>query len=299
MRQEKTSNHALLGKCPVCGQGNIIYSHGNYVCTNHFTNNGGRSRCKFCIPENYYGVEWNDALVKELIENGETDYLQMKLPTGIPYNGKIKAIPGDRLAVVPLNHYAEGAVCPNCGGKILKTKKGYACENQVKKNQTCSFFFPNRLANRFITEDELISFLNGEQRILDGFHSNNKKPFSGYLTMNDEGVALVSSKVEKCPSCGGDILIGTCAFNCSNYKPEDGCEFSIMRSYNGHSMTVKEVQQLLDTGEVSFPCSDQYGHLLRGRLVISENNGIIELRKEYYHYNSQTEELMNTDQDDK
>lgn len=292
MKQKKESSQALLGKCPVCGHGNIIRNHGNYVCTEHFTNNDGKRRCSFCIPHNYYGVELNDTLIKGLIENGETDYLEMKLRSGIPLYGKIRAIKDKGLTVIPLKHYIKGAICPKCGGKILKTRTGYACENQVKKNQTCTFYFPNRLANRLISTDDFMSFLRGDQKILDGFRSNTNKSFSGYLMMNEDGGAFVSSRVGICPSCGGEIRVGECAFNCTNYSSEDGCKFSISRSYNGHAMTVKEVRELLDTGVVSFMCCDQYGHFFSTRLTLAKRNDIVEVKKEYYIDSEHAKEFM-------
>lgn len=267
----------VLGNCPVCGRGNILKYHGSYICTEHFTNADGHQRCSFILNPIVKNCKLTDDIVKQLIDNGETEYMEMKANTLYPYLGKLVAIPGKGVEVHALKKEL-GVSCPKCGGRILVTRQGYACENELIKNPTCNFFVGNKLSNRFIHEEEVRDYIEGKEKILDGFMSNAKVPFSGYLRQNEEGGTDISVKVGKCPNCGGEIRVGYRAFNCSNYKK--GCTFNIFREFSGHPMTVREARELLRKGEVNINCSDTYGNKFIYRLYIGSSEGKVSVRKE-------------------
>lgn len=271
------SEKKILGKCPVCGCGNILKYHGSYICTEHFTNADGHKRCSFILKPIVKNCKITDDTVMQLIDNGETEYMEMKANATYPYMGKIVVIPGKGLEVRALKKEL-GISCPKCGGKILITRQGYACENEMKKDATCNFFVGNRLSNRIIREEEVRDYIEGKEKILDGFTSKAKVMFSGYLKMNEKGGADISVEVGKCPNCGGEIRVGYRAFNCSNYK--NGCNFNIFREFSGHPMTVKEARELLSKGEVKIDCSDTYANKFIYRLYIAQSEGKACVKKE-------------------
>jgi hypothetical protein len=88
--------------------------------------------------------------------------------------------------------------------------------------------------------------------------------FSAYLTRGKDGKIVLSSKIGICPHCGGRMLVGVKAFNCSNYK-KDGCEFKVWKHYYGHKTTLRDVQDLLEHGEMTTPFEgySANGHIQR------------------------------------
>lgn len=274
----KREEKKLIGKCPVCGRGNIIRYHGNYICTEHFTNADGHRRCSFYIPSEFKGCDIKEETIRQLLERGESDLLEMKTNSNYPYLAKIVVVPEKGIEVHPLKKEL-GIRCPKCGGRILVTRQGYACENELKAEPTCSFFVGNKIGNRFIRENEVIDYLQGKSVILDGFQSNAGKPFSGALRMNEQGITYVDFKMGRCPNCGGEILVGHGAFNCSNYKGGKGCTFNIFREYSGHPMTADEVRELLSKGEVKIECTDTYGNKFVYKLLIVKSGGKASIKK--------------------
>lgn len=138
--------------------------------------------------------------------------------------------------------------CPVCDGKIIKTCKGYCCQNSVGENPSCSFFIPGVICNRYLKDDEVKTLLSEKNIPLDGFSNNNKVIFSSILSLSGSSVNI-NSKVTLCPKCGGDIHIGQKAYNCSNYSnTEHPCNFMIWRSLGGHSVTPDEVREICENG---------------------------------------------------
>lgn len=258
----------VLGKCPLCGTGNIIIHHGNFVCTNHFINADGRPRCSFSLPYDFRGGKITKEIVKDLIENGETDFLKMISHKGSPYLCKLKAVPGK--SIVPIyQKLLLGLRCPVCGGEMVSTNRSYCCENYLKNPATCHFSVPHIMCKRNIRSHELAGMLEGGTEVLDGFRSATGTSFSGFLDIDADYHTYVNSRVGKCPACGGDLLVGPGGFNCSNYK--NGCEFKISREYDGHLMSVAEVRKLLSDGELVISGSDTFGNIISDRLTIEHD----------------------------
>jgi hypothetical protein len=108
------------------------------------------------------------------------------------------------------------------------------------------------------------SFLEGEQQVLDGFTSLDGKVFSSLLVVKDDGIVGLDSKVTICPSCGGNILAGPIAYNCSNFKnPEVNCNFSLWRNIAGHHVSAEEMRQICEEGRTREP------------LELFQNNGAV------------------------
>ena len=51
----------------------------------------------------------------------------------------------------------------------------------------------------------------------------------------------------RCPHCGGEVRVGTRAFNCSNYSNQQApSSFAIWRNIGGHQLTLEEAKELCE-----------------------------------------------------
>lgn len=141
------------------------------------------------------------------------------------------------------------ATCPFCGGRVVKTTKGYRCENNIGDQPKCSLSINGVIGNRKMADNEISELLANRRIMLDGFATKEWKTFPTVLILADDGSIMMDSKITKCPHCGGDIRVGTKAFNCSNYKQEGNpCNFVIWRNMGGHLLTEKDVREICEKG---------------------------------------------------
>lgn len=90
-------------------------------------------------------------------------------------------------------------------------------------------------------EQEMKGYINKTIRDIESMDSINvlaptRKPGS------------VGSIVGKCPTDGGDVVIGNKVYFCSNYnpdKPEDGCDFVVGRNIAGANLPMTDMKKLL------------------------------------------------------
>ena len=142
--------------------------------------------------------------------------------------------------------------CPFCGGNVVKTCKGYRCENNTDEAPKCCLYLNGVIGNRKMSDEEISTLLEKREVMLDGFATKEWKSFPTVLSLKDDGTLDMSSIIGKCPRCGGDIRIGAKAFNCSNYKsPTNPCEFVIWRNIGGHLLTLDEVRQICTDGQTT------------------------------------------------
>ena len=200
---KNSTEYRILGKCPVCGEGDIIRVEHGYCCDAKRHGNG--RRCGFIIHNRHHGIEFDDCLVRKLITDGYTDEMTMWNVNGQPFQARFIIVNG-KVDVEIKSHYLQGR-CPVCGGRIVKTGKGYACENSIPQDPLCGFHVPGILANRKITDSEMEDFLAGNAQVLDGFSNNEGKVFSSVLTLAEDGKVVLDSRIAVCPVCGGDILV--------------------------------------------------------------------------------------------
>ena len=185
---------------------------------------------------------------------------------GQPFQARF-VIENGKVDVEIKSHYLQGR-CPVCGGRVVKTGKGYACENSIPQDPLCRFHVPGIHCNRKITDSEMEDFLegnaqvldgftdsemedflDGNAQVLDGFSNGDGKIFSSVLTLAEEGKVVLDSKIAVCPVCGGDILVSPTAFNCSNYSnPDIKCRFMAWRNIAGHMITKQEMQEICEEG---------------------------------------------------
>lgn len=162
--------------------------------------------------------------------------------------------------------------CPLCGGNVVKTCKGYRCENNVGDNPSCVLNINAILGNRKMADNEIAELLEKRSVLLDGFATKEGKTFPTVLELDDDGNINMQAVVGKCPHCSGEIRVGSRAFNCSNYGNQEApCSFAIWRNIGGHQVTFVEAKELCEKGITSAELEmyREDGTVYRKRLGVS------------------------------
>lgn len=160
--------------------------------------------------------------------------------------------------------------CPSCGGDVVITALGYACDNP-----DCDFFIKGVMGDRRIRQQEAEDFLNGRNIPIDGFYRFDKEvTFPSFLRFSPDKGVFLDSRVGTCPRCGGTVRIGKKAFNCENFSK--GCKFYVYRNISGHEITYEEISQLLSQGKTSKPITlfDPEGNTSQKRIAVNKKKNI-------------------------
>ena len=137
--------------------------------------------------------------------------------------------------------------CPFCDGNVVKTCKGYRCENNTGEHPSCVLNINAIIGNRKMNDEEIAEFLEKRRILLDGFSTKEGKTFPTVLELADDGAVNMQSVIGRCPHCGGEVRVGTRAFNCSNYSNQEApCSFAIWRNIGGHQLTLEEAKELCE-----------------------------------------------------
>ena len=64
--------------------------------------------------------------------------------------------------------------CPLCGGNVVKTCKGYRCENNIAEQPTCVLNINGIIGNRKMSDEEITELLEHRFILLDGFASKGR-----------------------------------------------------------------------------------------------------------------------------
>lgn len=81
-----------FGLCPVCGEGHIIRTNRDYVCTNKLKPLGNGKFCRFSLPLHLHGIEFTDSMIHHLIQNGKTEELTLSDQRGFSYKGHLTIV---------------------------------------------------------------------------------------------------------------------------------------------------------------------------------------------------------------
>jgi DNA topoisomerase-3 len=251
-------------KCPVCG-GDITTTSFGYGCSNYFND---QIKCGFSIGE-IAGKRIEEEDVKKLINEGKTGVIEgftsknkkkFKAVLVLNKDESGKPVVGFDFADVPAE-YMEGVTCPVCGGKIVKTGYGIACENRGKEENGC-YFNIGEVAGKKLSDEVLVSLIrNGTTDVIRGFKSKSKTSFDAKLVLkkqDDEklGVSFDFEGIEPdyikdvvCPDCGGRIIKKSVGFSCENYRKDDpqSCKFFIGKIAQ-KQLSEANVAQLLKEG---------------------------------------------------
>ena len=162
--------------------------------------------------------------------------------------------------------------CPLCGGNVVKTCKGYRCENNLGEQPTCTLNINSIIGNRKMGDEEVTELLEKRSILLDGFATKEGKAFPAVLELANDGAINMLYVIGKCPHCGGDVRVSSRAFNCSNYSNQEApCTFSIWRNIGGHQLTLAEAKEICEK-EITNSELEMYredGAIYRKRLGLS------------------------------
>jgi len=253
-------------KCPACG-GELTTTSFGYGCSNY---GNEEIKCKFSLGQ-IAGLDLPEEQFKKLITDGKTDLIEgFKSKSNKPFKSVLKLEKSETgefnvsfdFSEVP-TEYIEGLICPACGGRIVQTGYGFACENRFKEEDQC-YFSVGEIAGRKLSQEEFTELLkNGTTDVLSGFKSKTNQKFNARikLTSNEEGKKVLSFDFEniereklegvKCPDCGGDLVKTPFGYGCSNYKkddPDNSCRFSIGK-IAGKDLNKKQAIQLIADGK--------------------------------------------------
>lgn len=162
--------------------------------------------------------------------------------------------------------------CPLCGGNVVKTCKGYRCEHNIGDSPSCVLNINAIIGNRKMADAEVAVLLEKRRILLDGFASKEGKAFPTVLELTDDSNILMQPVIGRCPHCGGEIRVGSRAFNCSNYTNQDApCSFTIWRNIGGHTLTLNEAVEICEKGITSSELEmyREDGSIYRKRLGVS------------------------------
>ena len=96
--------------------------------------------------------------------------------------------------------------CPFCGGNVVKTCKGYRCENNTGEHPSCVLNINAIIGNRKMNDGEIAEFLEKRHILLDGFATKEGKTFPTVLELADDGAVNMQSVIGRCPHCGGEAF---------------------------------------------------------------------------------------------
>ena len=254
--------------CPVCG-GELETTPFGYGCGNYKKDGTG---CKFSVGS-IAGRDLTEEEFKSLITKQKTEVLsgfvsksRKKFSAALVLkkeeDGKY-SIQFDFSENKP--EVIEGLNCPVCGGAMVKTPFGYACEHRGRENEgTCTFAI-GKIAEKDLTLAQVKELLtDGRTSTIRGFKGKSGKRFDAcvalekdeegkYITKFDfEHVEVKKIKDVKCPLCGGEIVQTPFGYGCANYVKDDpeSCRFSIGKMAE-KALNESQIKELLTNGRTS------------------------------------------------
>ncbi len=252
-------------KCPIC-EGELVTTPFGFGCSNYKTDKSG---CNFNIGE-IAGITPSEEEVKALLENGHTETIRgFKSKAGKKFDAALKLEKSEDGMVSITFDFADvepevlpDAVCPACGGQMVKKSFGYGCANYNQADENSCRFAIGTIAGKTLSAANVKQLLNeGKSVSFRGFKSIAGKKFDAWLILTKDendmpGVTFDFEHVEakkikdvKCPLCGGEIAATPFGYGCTNYKKEDenSCRFSIGKMAE-KSLTESQIKELLTNG---------------------------------------------------
>ena len=281
--------------CPNCG-GRIMKKSIGFGCEKY--NSEDPNSCKFFIGK-IAQKQLSEANVLELLRDGRTQTIR-----GFKNKDK-KSF--DACLVLKKNEEGisevafdfenveaktvKGALCPVCGGEIVKTSFGYGCKNYKKDDPEHSCKFNIGQISGVKLKDAQIKELvtDGITSTITGFKSKTGKKFDAKLSLSKDedgkvtGVKFVFENEDtvmedlKCPKCGNSIIKGHMGYRCASYsKEEGGCKFFIGK-IAGVELTKEQLTKLLtdkESDKISGFISKK-GSTFEAKLKFDENFNIV------------------------
>ena len=187
-----------LGLCPVCHKHQVYEKMRFYACEANQGKDG--EGCSFIVWKDKNGRYIDTRTMSELLEKGQTDYLEGFKGSGKQtYKAKLRlqndtveleteggAIVSDAVSL-PVSDEILGP-CPfdkNC--QVTENASSYQCQQVCVQNGSHKkgFTMPRLICQRPISHEELAYFLeHGRTELLENFISKYNKPFKGYVVLN-------------------------------------------------------------------------------------------------------------------
>lgn len=170
--------------------------------------------------------------------------------------------------------------CPLCGANVVKTLKGYACENSLQAEPTCNFFLFSTVGNRRFSDNEACEFLENKRILLDGFVTKEGKNFTSVLIFNEDGTVNMTSQIGACPKCRGTLYINSKSVSCGNFKNQtQPCNFTLWRNFGGHELTLNEIDEIVNLGSTAHPVKlyDMKGNCTQQKVGLNSEKEVVKL----------------------
>ena len=81
--------------------------------------------------------------------------------------------------------YVEGLNCPVCGGRIVETGYGFACEHRFQEENQCYFSIGEIAGKKLSLEDFTKLLKEGATDVITGFKSKTNQKFAARLRLKD------------------------------------------------------------------------------------------------------------------
>ncbi len=243
-------------KCPLCG-GEIIATSFGYGCANY--RSGDENSCRFSIGK-MAEKSFTEAQVRQLLTDGITETMRgFKAKSGKRFDarvalnkdesGKVTGLKFDFNNVEPKK--VKDVACPKCGGAIVVTPFGFACENHRRDDDESCNFLVGKIASVKIKEAQLKELLlRGKTDVIEGFVAKTGMKFDAPLKLTEDGEIIfdfpekpkpVPTQVA-CPKCGQMLLK-------SQWRYECACGFRVWHTVAKVELSEEIMKELLTTGK--------------------------------------------------
>ena len=245
--------------CPLCG-GEIVQTPFGYGCAKY--DREDENSCRFSIGK-MAGKELSESQVRELLTNGRTSTIRgFKSKAGKKFDACVAFSRDESGKVTGLKFDFENveqqklkdAVCPLCGGEIVKTSFGYGCANYNREDaeHSCRFSINNNIAGVKIS-DAVAKKLLSEKKTekLEGFLAKSGAKFDAALKLTDDGQVVFDfpdrpAPTETnlaCPRCSAHKL------KKSQWYYECECGFKIGHTVAQVLISEETMQELFASGK--------------------------------------------------
>ena len=224
-----------LGLCPVCHKHQVYEKMRFYACEANQGKDG--EGCSFIVWKDKNGRYIDTRTMSELLEKGETDYLEGFKGSGKQtYKAKLRfqnntvELETDNGTVVsdtvslPVSDEILG-VCPfdkNC--HVTENASSYQCQQVCVQNGSHKkgFTMPRLICQRPISHEELAYFLeHGRTELLENFISKYNKPFKGYVVLNPSTGRYGFEFMPRFPKAAATTSSPTASTTADSSAPED------------------------------------------------------------------------------
>ena len=167
--------------------------------------------------------------------------------------------------------------CPKCGKNFYELQNYCACEDYLAESKSCDFTLSKKIGGAKLTTSDVVNLITGNTTSKKTFKKKDGTTFTSMLILDGERklhfVKGEKKTVGTCPKCSGRILMGDSSYFCENFaKEEKTCDFYLPKKCNNHTVTNKEVKEILESGKTSNPVTLIFksGKHYSGNLCIDE-----------------------------